>query len=58
MLFCTDIHFIHESSNEFPLNIIPFTKMLILPNITNKSAQNSTKKYALNINSEHQKADQ
>ena len=41
MLFCIDTHYIHEFSNGFPLNHVPFTKILILPTITNKSAQNS-----------------
>ena len=43
MIFCTDTHFIHESSNEFLTNLIFFTKSLILPTITNKSAHNSIK---------------
>ena len=36
MIFCTYTHFIHESSNKFFINIIPFKKSLILPTITNK----------------------
>ena len=37
MIFCTNTHFIHESSNEFILCQISFTESLILPTITNKS---------------------
>ena len=36
MLFCTDTHTIHESSNAFLFNKISFTKHLIIPTITNK----------------------
>ena len=44
MSFCTYTHFIHESSNEFILNIFPFTKSIILPDIIKKkSAQNTIK---------------
>ena len=36
MIFFTDTHFIHESSNKFNLNIIYFTKRLIITTLTNK----------------------
>ena len=39
MIFCTDTHFINESSNGFILNWIPFTKGLIIKTITNKSVR-------------------
>ena len=43
MIFFTDTHFIHESSNELLLNLFTFTKSSILTTITNKSAQKTIK---------------
>ena len=37
MIFCTDTHFIHESSSKFILNQIYYTKSLVLPTITSQS---------------------